>query len=122
PVVERHLFPLQDLGTAEHTGATDLLIEGTALMRVLAVAEIGDLRQRETRERRQTAVVRVPLREPPRDRHVVRGRMGEGLGGARGSAGAGEATRSRDLVEDRSVAVRTHHDPDRLEALRPGTD
>src|SRR5436190_21995696 len=48
--------------------------------------------------------------------------MGEGLGGERGSAGAGEATRSRDLVEDRSVAVRTHHDPDRLEVLRPGTD
>ena len=58
----------------------DLRVVGGALVRVLAVGEVGDLLVGRHQQRREVLLL---LDEPARDRGVVAGGVGERLGGER---------------------------------------
>src|SRR5918999_1943236 len=85
-----------------------------ALVRVLAVREVGDLLVRE-RERVREALA---VAEPRRNRRLVAGGDGEGLGGEAPARFEGQLTLRLELAEHLSVALRPAHGSTVGEVLR----
>ena len=108
-VVERQLLAVVLLDHRQQMRpCADLLVVRGALVRVLAVRQVGDLLVGADVQRRE--VLRL-LREPARDRGVVARGVGEGLGGERlarrhRQPGAGAAQ----LVEHGVVGLRARDD------------
>ena len=103
-VVERQLVAAELPHLREHVHArADLLVVGGALVRVLAVGEVGDLLVGAHDHRREVV---EPLGEPARDRRVVAGGAGERLGGEALARGEREVpARLVELLEDRVVGL-----------------
>jgi hypothetical protein len=120
PVVERHFLALDEhLRATEHPRPARPSIQRPALMRVLAVSEVRHLLEREPDERRHRGIVRD---EPPRDRGVVRRRVGERLGGQPPPHLQRQTSLGPYGVQDLAVARRAHDDADRGEVLRGRAD
>ena len=87
-VVERQLLAAELADVREQVRRrADLRVVGGALVRVLAVGEVGDLLERAHEQRREVLAL---LDEPARDRGVVAGRVGERLGRERLARGERE--------------------------------
>ena len=92
-VVEREVLARDLLDHREHVHArADLRVVGGALVRVLAVGEVGHLLVRRHQQRREVLLL---LDEPARDRRVVAGGVGERLRGERLARAEREPARRR---------------------------
>ena len=97
---------------------TRLEVVGGALVRVLAVGEIGDLDELHQRAFGEA----LGLVEPVRDRDVIAGRVRERLGGELAARLEADVLLLAQLVEDEAVALGIDDDGDAREVLRRGTD
>ena len=120
-VVERQLLAAELADHREHVHArAGLRVVGGALVRVLAVREVGDLLVGVQQQRREVVLL---LDEPARDRAVVAGGVGERLGGERLARAERElAAGVLELLQHRVVAGRVDHDRREGEVLRRRAD
>ena len=116
-VVVRELLPVQLLDAREQVHArSGLRVEGAPLVRVLAVREIEDLRER----RDELLWERLDVREPARDRRLVGRRRRERDGREASARLERKLAGGAQLGEHRGVLVRPRDGRDMREVLGRG--